>query len=98
MRITTTDGQNYVIPDMCADCQITTAGEHEWNCLCNSSNCIPLSKEKETNIFTKITINIADNPNSCITKSSAQKVIYIDGKDWASDSWIFNGERVSFTK
>ena len=101
MRITTTDGQDYEMPDMCSCCLITTGGEHEANCPCrenkNGSDCILLSEEEETNIFTKITINIADNRNSYITKSSTQKVIYIDGKDWTSDSWIFNSERVSFT-
>jgi len=32
MRITTTDGQKYILPDMCIYCQMTTGGEHQLNC------------------------------------------------------------------
>jgi len=56
-----------------------------------------LLKEKEREQIETVKKVISNNPNSCITKSSAQKVIYVDGKNWTSDSWIFNGERVSFT-
>lgn len=32
MRITTTDGKVYDRPDMCGYCEMTTGGQHQWNC------------------------------------------------------------------
>jgi len=32
MRITATDGIDYEHPDMCPYCNITTGGQHQWNC------------------------------------------------------------------
>ena len=59
MRTITTDGIVYEQPDMCAYCRITTGGEHEKGCPCDSSNTHLLSEEEETNMLTKITINTA---------------------------------------
>lgn len=32
MKITTTDGKEYIMPDGYSCCNMNTAGQHEWNC------------------------------------------------------------------
>ena len=35
MRITTTDGREFYVPDMCIYCSLDTVGNHRWDCPCN---------------------------------------------------------------
>lgn len=44
MKISTTDGKEYAIIDMCACCRLDSAGNHESNCpLYNKSDLYPYS-------------------------------------------------------
>ena len=75
MRIVVLRVQEHIRPVQCLYCVQDTAGNHHPDCPCrnlkytsirkkpnitdDSSNCIPLSEEEETNMFTKVTINTA---------------------------------------
>ena len=52
MRITTTDGQEYITPDMCGYCEMDTGGEHQANCPCYQSLGEQMVNDPTFNILT----------------------------------------------
>ena len=53
MRITTTDGQEYTMPDMCGYCNMDTAGNHEMNCPCRQPLGVQMVSNPIFNILIK---------------------------------------------
>ena len=56
MRITTTDGQEHDIPDMCAYCEMNSGGEHKPDCPLYKTHST-LTERGMTNIEANIFIN-----------------------------------------